>query len=240
MIKRTNNRQANELREIKITRNYTKYAEGSVLVEFGNTQVLCNVSVEESLPPFLKGKNQGWLTAEYSMLPRATHTRTRRDGAVGKVNSRAQEISRLIGRSLRACVDLELLGPRQLVVDCDVIQADGGTRTASITGGFIALHDAINGLLNSGKISKNPIKHFLAAISVGVYDGEALLDLDYIEDSNCSMDMNLVMLDNLSIVEIQGTAEKTALDRATTNRLIDLAEVGVSQLINLQRGVLKI
>ena len=152
MIKRTNNRQANELREIKITRNYTKYAEGSVLVEFGNTQVLCNVSVEESLPPFLKGKNQGWLTAEYSMLPRATHTRTKRDGVVGKVNSRAQEISRLIGRSLRACLDLELLGPRQLVVDCDVIQADGGTRTASITGGFIALHDAINGLLNSGKI----------------------------------------------------------------------------------------
>lgn len=237
MVSRLNNRLMNELREVKITKNYTKYAEGSVLVEFGDTKVLCTATVEDSVPPFLKGKNQGWLTAEYSMLPRATHTRSRRDAVVGKVNSRAQEISRLIGRSLRSSINLYMLGERQILIDCDVIQADGGTRTAAITGAFVALHDAVTTLMNSGKLTLNPIKNFVAAISVGVYQGECLLDLDYDEDSNCDTDMNLVMDDTLSIIEIQGTAEKIALDRSVLNQLLDLATLGIKDLIAIQKAL---
>ena len=240
MSTRLNNRQFNELRAIKITRNYTKYAEGSVLIEFGDTKVLCNATIDESVPPFLKNKNQGWLTAEYSMLPRATHERTKRDAVVGKVNSRAQEISRLIGRSLRSCVNFNLLGSRQILVDCDVIQADGGTRTASITGAYIAVYDAINLLLKTGKIMDNPITSFIAAISVGVYQGEPLLDLDYMEDSACDTDMNIIMNENLSIIEIQGTAENTPLDRLMLGKLMDLSEHGIKSLINLQKQALNL
>lgn len=234
MFMRSNNRRVDQLRPVKITRNYTKYAEGSVLIEFGETKVLCNASIDESLPPFLKDKNQGWLTAEYSMLPRATHLRTKRDAVIGKVNSRASEISRLIGRSLRACIDLTSLGPRQVLIDCDVIQADGGTRTAAITGSFIALQDAVARLMDKGKLELNPIKHSLAAISVGAYQNELLLDLDYNEDSACDMDMNVVMLGDLSIVEIQGTAEGRALDRGRLNLLLDLAQAGITELIRKQ------
>ncbi len=237
MLLRHKNRLAHELREIKITKNYTKYAEGSVLVEFGETKVLCTATIEESVPPFLKGKNQGWLTAEYSMLPSATHTRSKRDAVVGKVNSRAQEISRLIGRSLRSSINLFMLGERQILIDCDVIQADGGTRTAAITGAFVALHDAITVLMNNGKLTLNPIKNFVAAISVGVHKGEALLDLDYNEDSTCDTDMNLVMDDTLSIIEIQGTAEKIALDRTMLNQLLDLATCGIQDLLTIQKAL---
>lgn len=237
---RDQNRKNNELRTVRFTRNYTKYAEGAVLVEFGHTKVLCTASVDENLPPFLKGKNKGWLTAEYSMLPRATHSRSKRDGVVGKVNSRASEISRLIGRSLRASLDLSLLGERQILIDCDVIQADGGTRTASITGAFIALHDAVSFLLKNGKIKENPIKQFVAAISVGMQNGIPLLDLDYVEDSSCDMDMNLVMFEDLNIIEIQGAAEGASISRSQMNQLIDLAESGIKDLIAKQHTVLQI
>jgi ribonuclease PH len=231
---RLNNRNHNQLRAIKITRNYIKYPEGSVLVEFGDTKIICNATVDENVPNFLKDKNQGWLTAEYSMLPRATNGRTKRDGVVGRVNSRASEISRLIGRSLRSCIDLSLLGNRQILIDCDVIQADGGTRTAAITGSFIALADAVNYLIATNKITINPIKHKVAAVSVGVVNGKHLLDLDYREDSNCDSDINVVMLDNLSIVEIQGTAEKNSFSSKELNQLVELAEVGIKQLFELQ------
>jgi len=232
---RANNRQANELRPIKFTRNYINYPEGSVLVEFGNTKIICNATIDESVPPFLKDKNQGWLTAEYSMLPRATHSRTKRDSVVGKVNSRASEISRLIGRSLRACIDLTKLGARQIFIDCDVIQADGGTRTAAITGSFIALNDAINWLLANNKLTSNPLKHKIAAVSVGIVNGKHMLDLDYSEDSQCDADINVVMLDNQSLVEIQGTAEKHSFSREELNQLLELAHSGISQLFTLQQ-----
>ena len=202
-------RENNQLRQVKITRNYTKHAEGAVLVEFGATKVLCTASVEESVPPFLKGKGQGWVTAEYAMLPRATNTRNKREISQGKPNARNQEIQRLIGRSLRSIVDFAKLGERQIIIDCDVIQADGGTRTASITGAYVALCDAISVLLKSDKISQNPLREALAAVSVGVYQGAALLDLDYLEDSNCDTDMNVVMTESGGIVEIKGTAEKS-------------------------------
>lgn len=236
---RTDGRKNSELRKISITRKYTKYAEGSVLIEFGETKVLCTATVEDKVPIFLVGKNQGWITAEYSMLPRATHTRNKRDGVTGRgVNPRAQEISRLIGRSLRACVDLTHIGERQILIDCDVIQADGGTRTASITGAFIALYDALSKLVDNGKIIDHPIQKFLAAISVGIYKGVPMLDLDYLEDSNCDADMNFVMQEDLGIVEIQGTAEGATFSRTEMNELIDLAETGIKELVELQKKAL--
>jgi ribonuclease PH len=231
---RPSKRQANQLREIKFTRNYTCHAEGSVLVEFGNTKVICTASIEESVPPFLKGKGEGWVTAEYSMLPRATHTRNKRDSTQGKPNARAQEIQRLIGRSLRGIVDLKALGERQILIDCDVIQADGGTRTASITGAYVALRDAIDSLIVSGKLTESPLIDAVAAISVGVYQGSALLDLDYLEDSNCDTDMNVVMTASGKLIEIQGTAENGVFDRLALNQMLDLAELGIKQLIQFQ------
>lgn len=231
---RPSNRQANQLREIKFTRNYTCHAEGSVLVEFGNTKVICTASTEESVPPFLKGKGEGWVTAEYSMLPRATHTRNKRDSTQGRPNARAQEIQRLIGRSLRGIVDLKALGERQILIDCDVIQADGGTRTASITGAYVALYDAINDLITRGKLTVSPLLEAVAAISVGIYQGTAVLDLDYAEDSNCDTDMNVVMTASGKLIEIQGTAENGAFDRLALNQMLDLAELGIKQLIQFQ------
>lgn len=228
-------RANNQLRQVKITRNYTKHAEGSVLVEFGETKVLCTASIEESVPPFLKGKGKGWVTAEYAMLPRATNTRNKREISQGKPNARNQEIQRLIGRSLRSIVDFAKLGERQIILDCDVIQADGGTRTASITGAYVALCDAINVLILSGKISQTPLREALAAVSVGVYQGEAVLDLDYLEDSDCDTDMNVVMTESGGIVEIQGTAERNPFSRTMFNQLLDLAESGINDLFIVQR-----
>lgn len=242
---RANNRQDNELRQMKITRNFTKFAEGSALVEFGNTQVICNVTIDENLPDFIKKSNlkdinnpKGWLSAEYSMLPRATRTRNRRESVLGKQNSRSQEISRLIGRSLRASLDFVKLGPRQIIVDCDVIQADGGTRTASISGAFVALYDAINLLLEKKIIQHNPINKFLAAISVGIYNDRPILDLDYEEDISCNTDMNVVMLEDNTIVEIQGTAEKGSFDRVMLNSLLDFASLGINEIIKYQKSLL--
>lgn len=235
---RPSKRANNQLREIKITRNFTCHAEGSVLVEFGATKVICTASVEENVPPFLKGRGQGWVTAEYAMLPRATHTRNKRDINSGKPNSRGQEISRLIGRSLRSAVDLALLGERQIIIDCDVIQADGGTRTASITGAMVALYDAVDGLLQQEKLVVNPIQKFIAAVSVGVYQGQNILDLDYPEDSNCDSDINVVMDDSGGIIEIQGTAEGATFSRQNLNQLLDLAESGINELILLQKKTL--
>ncbi|MCX7205967.1 MAG: ribonuclease PH [Proteobacteria bacterium] len=231
-------RRTDELRSVRITRQYTRHAEGSVLIEFGDTKVLCTASVEENVPPFLKGKGQGWVTAEYGMLPRSTNTRMRREAAQGKQSGRTQEIQRLIGRSLRAVVDMAALGERQIVIDCDVIQADGGTRTASITGAFVALTDAINGLIAAGKLSTSPIREHVAAISVGVYKGTAVLDLDYPEDSDCETDMNVVMTGSGKFVEVQGTAEGEAFSRAEMNTLLDLAEKGISELISMQKTAL--
>lgn len=235
---RPSQRQANELRTVTLTRNYTCHAEGSVLVEFGNTKVLCTASVEEKVPPFLKGKGEGWVTAEYGMLPRSTGSRMRREAAAGKQYGRTQEIQRLIGRSLRAVVDLKALGERQITIDCDVIQADGGTRTASITGAFVALTDAINGLIAAGKLTTSPIREAVAAVSVGVVGDTAVLDLDYIEDSNCETDMNVVMTAAGKFIEIQGTAEGVAFSRAEMNALLDLAEKGIAELIVKQNEVL--
>ncbi|NOR51700.1 MAG: ribonuclease PH, partial [Gammaproteobacteria bacterium] len=203
---RPSGRQPDELRSIKITRNYTKHAEGSVLIEFGDTKVICTATVEERIPRFLKGKGEGWITAEYGMLPRATGMRTRREASSGKQGGRTMEIQRLIGRSLRAVVDLKALGERTITIDCDVIQADGGTRTASITGGFVALTDAINYLLAKKKIKKSPLHGQIASISVGIYEGTPVLDLDYAEDSNAETDMNVVMNDGAAFIEVQGTA----------------------------------
>lgn len=228
-------RTNNQLREIKITRNYTKHAAGSVLIECGDTKVICTASIDESVPTFLKGKGKGWVTAEYSMLPSATNTRNRREISQGKPNARNQEIQRLIGRSLRSVVDFNKLGERQILIDCDVIQADGGTRTASITGAYVALKDAINVLLSQGKITETPLTDEVAAISVGIYKDSPVLDLDYIEDSNCDTDMNVVMTKNGGIVEIQGTAEGKAFSREALNELLDLAEHGIKQLLDFQR-----
>lgn len=232
---RNDGRKNDALRHVSLERNYTKYAEGSVLIEAGDTKVLCTASVENKVPEFLKNSGTGWVSAEYSMLPRATHTRSKRDSVSGRVNPRASEISRLIGRSLRACIDLKALGERQILIDCDVIQADGGTRAASITAAFVAMHDALGGLVKQGCLQHNPIKQFLAAISVGVYHGVPILDLNYIEDSNCDTDMNLVMLEDLSIIEIQGTAEGAAFARETMNQMLDLGECGIRQLIDKQK-----
>ncbi len=227
-----------QLRNIEIIRHYTKHAEGSVLVKFGDTHVLCTASVEEKVPGFLKGKNQGWVTAEYGMLPRSTGSRMDREAAKGKQSGRTQEIQRLIGRSLRAIIDLEKLGERSIHLDCDVIQADGGTRTASITGAYVALHDAVSTLLKSGKISQSPLKQGVAAISVGVYKGTPVLDLDYIEDSDCDTDMNVVMTADGGFVEIQGTAEGEPFDRTAMNSMLDLAANGIQELLAKQQHAL--
>jgi ribonuclease PH len=235
---RPSGRAVDQLREIRITRQYTKHAEGSVLIECGDTKVICTASIEDKVPGFLKGKGQGWLTAEYGMLPRSTHTRMDREAARGKQSGRTQEIQRLIGRSLRAAFDLEAFGERTLHLDCDVIQADGGTRTASITGAMVAAHDAFSALVARGAISQIPLKHFVAAISVGVHGGVPVLDLDYVEDSACDTDMNVVMTDAGHFVEVQGTAEGAAFDRAAMNRLLDLAEGGIARLIRMQKEAL--
>lgn len=231
---RPSQRANDELRNVEIIRHYTKHAEGSVLVKFGDTHVLCTASIEEKVPGFLKGKGQGWVTAEYGMLPRSTGSRMDREAAKGKQTGRTQEIQRLIGRSLRAIIDLEKLGERSIHMDCDVIQADGGTRTASITGAYVALHDAISTLLKSGKLTESPLKQSVAAISVGVYKGIPVLDLDYIEDSECDTDMNIVMTEDGGFVEIQGTAEGEPFSRDAMNAMLDLAAIGIKQLNNKQ------
>jgi len=235
---RPSQRLASQLRDVRITRHFTRHAEGSVLICMGDTQVLCTASVEESLPPFLRGKGQGWVTAEYGMLPRSTHTRSAREAAKGKQSGRTQEIQRLIGRSLRAVTDLKALGERQITLDCDVLQADGGTRCASITGAWIALFDACAGLKAQGRIATNPITDHIAAISVGIYQGEPVLDLDYPEDSGCDTDMNVVMTGSGGLVEIQGTAEGAPFTRAEMNVLVDLAEGGIAKLVALQKAAL--
>jgi ribonuclease PH len=239
-LQRPSRRPADQLRDVRITRHYTKYAEGSVLVEFGDTKVLCTASVSESVPPFLRDKGQGWLTAEYGMLPRATHTRSDREAARGKQTGRTQEIQRLIGRALRAVFDLEALGARTINIDCDVIQADGGTRTASITGAFVAAHDAVSKLLSMGRIERSPITDYVAAISVGVYEGAPVLDLDYAEDSQCDTDMNVVMTGSGGMVEVQGTAEGTPFSRAEMDALLDLAQSGIRALVEKQKAALEI
>lgn len=235
---RPSQRAPDELRTIEIIRHYTRHAEGSVLVKFGDTHVLCTASVDEKVPGFLRGKNQGWLTAEYGMLPRSTGTRMDREAARGKQSGRTQEIQRLIGRSLRAVVDLGVLGERTIQIDCDVIQADGGTRTASITGAFVALHDAVSVLLQKQLIAVSPIRDFVAAISVGVYQGVPVLDLDYPEDSDCDTDMNVVMTGSGGFVEIQGTAEGAPFHRGEMDAMLDLAESGILQLITRQKVAL--
>ncbi|MFZ6847300.1 ribonuclease PH [Undibacterium sp. RuRC25W] len=239
-ILRPSGRTADALRPVIISRHFTKHAEGSVLIEFGDTRVICTASIEDKVPGFLKGKGQGWLTAEYGMLPRSTHTRMDREAAKGKQSGRTQEIQRLIGRSLRAAFDLEAFGERTLHLDCDVIQADGGTRTAAISGAMVAAYDAFTQLVSNGAISRVPVKHFVAAISVGVYQGLPVLDLDYPEDSACDTDMNVVMTEDGHFVEVQGTAEGVAFDRATMNQLLDLAQQGISDLIVLQKQVLRL
>ncbi len=235
---RPSQRQADQLRHISITRNYTKHAEGSVLVEFGDTKVICTASVEEKVPPFLRGKGQGWTTAEYGMLPRSTGSRMDREAARGKQSGRTQEIQRLIGRSMRAVVDLKALGERTIHLDCDVIQADGGTRTASITGAFVALHDAVSHLLQKKLLTVTPIRDFVAAISVGVYQGVPVLDLDYLEDSGCDTDMNIVMTGSGGFVEVQGTAEGTPFSRKEMEAMLDLAQSGISQIVAKQKAAL--
>jgi len=235
---RPSNRANNQLRSVEIIRHYTKHAEGSVLVKFGDTHVLCTASVEERVPGFLKGKGQGWVTAEYGMLPRSTGSRMDREAAKGKQSGRTQEIQRLIGRSLRAIIDLQKLGERTVHLDCDVIQADGGTRTAAITGAYVALHDAVSLLLKNGLIKESPLTDAVAAISVGVYQGTPVLDLDYIEDSDCDTDMNVVMTGSGGFVEIQGTAEGEPFQRATMNTMLDLAASGISELLGKQKTVL--
>jgi ribonuclease PH len=235
---RPSGRKPDELRPVRITRGYTRHAEGSVLVEFGDTRVLCTASIDEKLPPFLKGQGRGWVTAEYGMLPRATNTRTQREAATGKQSGRTQEIQRLIGRSLRAVTELAGLGERTIQIDCDVIQADGSTRTASITGAFVALYDAARLLADRRVITAWPLVDFVAAVSVGMYEGVPLLDLDYVEDSRCETDMNVVMTGAGGLVEIQGTAEGTPFSRAQLDAMVDLAGAGIGQLIAAQRSAL--
>jgi len=236
---RPSERSADAMRVVRLTRSYTKHAEGSVLVEFGDTKVICTASVEETVPSFLKGKGQGWVTAEYGMLPRSTGSRMRRESAAGKQSGRTQEIQRLIGRSLRAVTDLAKLGERQIVIDCDVIQADGGTRTASITGAYVALADAIQGLIGAGKLSVNPLRDQVAAVSVGVYRGQPVLDLDYLEDSDCETDMNVVMTGSGRFVEVQGTAEGEPFSEEEMAAMLALARNGITELLEHQRQALK-
>ena len=231
-------RAADELRPIRLTRQFTQHAEGSVLVEFGATQVICTASVEERVPPFLKGKGRGWVTAEYGMLPRATHTRMQREASRGRQDGRTLEIQRLIGRSLRAVMDLEAFGERTITLDCDVIQADGGTRTAAITGGFVALADAVRHMITRRMVKKNPLHGQVASISVGIYQGLPVLDLDYAEDSEAETDMNVVMNDAGAFIEIQGTAEGHAFHMEELQAMLELARGGISQLLQKQREVL--
>ncbi|TCP95090.1 RNAse PH [Cricetibacter osteomyelitidis] len=235
---RPNNRALNQPRSIKITRNYTKHAEGSVLVEFGDTKVLCTATIEETVPRFLKGQNQGWVTAEYGMLPRSTHSRMQREAAKGKQSGRTMEIQRLIARSLRAMINLEALGERTITLDCDVIQADGGTRTASITGASVALTDAINGLVANGTLKNSPLKGLVAAISVGIVNGEAVCDLEYVEDSAAETDMNVVMLEDGRMIEVQGTAEGEPFSHDELLQLLDLAKQGCDRIFAEQRKAL--
>ena len=235
---RIGGRADNGLRPLRIERAYTKHAEGSVLIAFGATQVLCTASVEDRVPPHKRGSGQGWVTAEYGMLPRATHTRSDREAARGKQSGRTQEIQRLVGRSLRAVFDLTALGERTITLDCDVLQADGGTRTAAITGAFVAAHDAVTWLLAQGRIVKSPIRDHVAAISVGLLDGHALLDLEYSEDSVCDTDMNVVMTGAGDYVEVQGTAEGAAFTRTQMDALLGLAERGIAELVAAQRSAL--
>lgn len=235
---RSNNRAADALRAVRLTRHYTRYAEGSVLVEFGHTHVLCTASVQTGVPPHQKGSGQGWVTAEYGMLPRATHTRGKREAARGKQSGRTQEIQRLIGRSLRAVFDLSKLGEHTLQIDCDVLQADGGTRTASITGAYVAAHDAARWMLAQELIHENPLQDSVAAVSVGLLDEQALLDLDYVEDSSCDTDMNVVMTGAGGFVEIQGTAEGQAFSHPQLLQMIALAQKGIAQLAEIQKQAL--
>ncbi|MBE3652184.1 ribonuclease PH [Vibrio navarrensis] len=235
---RPNDRAADQVRPIKITRQYTAYAEGSVLVEFGNTKVLCNATVEESVPRWLKGQGKGWVTAEYGMLPRATHSRTRREATNGKQGGRTMEIQRLIARSLRAVVDLEVMGEFMITVDCDVIQADGGTRTASISGASVALADAFQHLLDSGKLKKNPMKGHVAAVSVGILGDDVLCDLEYVEDSAADTDMNVVMTEEGKMIEIQGTAEGEPFSHEQLLALLESAKKGISEIVAAQKAAL--
>jgi ribonuclease PH len=235
---RPSGRSLDQLREVKITRNFTKHAEGSVLVEFGDTKVICTASVETRVPSFLRGQGQGWVTAEYGMLPRSTGSRMMREAAKGKQAGRTVEISRLIGRSLRAAVDLEALGENSITIDCDVIQADGGTRTASITGACVALVDAVNHMIENGQLKTNPIKYMIGAVSVGVYNGEAVLDLDYAEDSNAETDLNVIMADNGGFIEIQGTAEGEPFQPNELNAMLELAKKGIAELTQIQQAAL--
>ena len=235
---RPSGRAFDALRPISFTRRYTRHAPGSVLVEFGDTRVLCTATISEQVPRWMKGRGHGWVTAEYGMLPGSTHTRSDREAARGKQSGRTQEIQRLIGRSLRAAVDLKGLGERQITIDCDVLQADGGTRTASITGGMVALVDAINGLQRDGLLTDDPLIGFVAAVSVGIYKGQPVLDLDYLEDSGADSDLNLVVAEGSRLIEIQGTAEKASFSRAELDALLDLGETGILQLISAQKAAL--
>jgi len=235
---RPSGRRPEELRAVRLTRGWTRHAEGSVLAEFGDTRVLCTASVEQRVPPFLQGKGRGWLTAEYGMLPRATNTRTEREAARGRQSGRTLEIQRLIGRALRAAIDLDALGERTIQVDCDVLQADGGTRTAAITGAFVAVHDALAWMRTRGMLAALPVKDFVAGVSVGIYRGVALLDLDYAEDSACDSDMNVVMTGSGGFVEVQGTAEGAPYSRAEMDALLALAERGIGELVARQRAAL--
>ncbi len=237
-FQRSRGRAPDALRPLRITRGFTRHAEGSVLIEFGDTRVLCNASVEERVPPHKKGSGEGWVTAEYGMLPRATHTRSDREAARGKQSGRTQEIQRLIGRSLRAVFDLKALGERTITLDCDVLQADGGTRTAAITGAFVAAQDAVNLLLAEGRIATSPILGPVAAVSVGIVDGTPLLDLEYVEDAACDTDMNVVMTGAGGFVEVQGTAEGVPFSRAEMDELLELAARGIAQLVQAQQAAL--
>jgi ribonuclease PH len=239
-MQRPSGRRHDELRPVRLTRNYTRHAEGAVLVEFGDTKVICTASVDEKVPPFLKGKGQGWMTAEYGMLPRATNTRSDREAARGKQSGRTQEIQRLIGRSLRSVFDLAALGERTIQIDCDVIQADGGTRTASITGAFVAAYDALRWLRARGMIEELPVLDFVAAVSVGVFQGVPLLDLDYLEDSACETDMNVVMTGAGGFVEVQGTAEGKPFTREQMDTLLELARQGITSLVAAQKRALEL
>ncbi len=238
LVQRPSGRGIDQLRDIRLTRRYTRHAEGSVLIECGDTKVICTASIDEKVPPFLKGKGQGWLTAEYGMLPRATGTRVDREAARGKQTGRTQEIQRLIGRSLRAVIDLSKIGERTIQIDCDVIQADGGTRTASITGAYVAVADAVAYLLAKKNLGASPLRDHVAAISVGVYRGAAVLDLDYVEDSDCDTDMNVVMTGSGGFVEVQGTAEGDAFTQEQMNSMLALAKKGIQELVTAQRAAL--
>lgn len=236
---RPSGRNLQALRPISISQNFTKHAEGSVLIEFGDTKVICTATVEDTVPPFLRGQGQGWLTAEYGMLPRSTNTRMRREASAGKQGGRTLEIQRLIGRSLRAALDLKKLGERTIYIDCDVIQADGGTRTASITGGFVALVLALETLIEQGKLTENPLAHYIASVSVGVYKGEVVVDLDYAEDSNADTDMNLVMTETGDFIEVQGTAEAAPFSLAQMNQMMSMGQAAIFELIEKQKQAIK-